>query len=69
MTNITYLAASASCIGAIACLSQQSTARVGNALGMIGVSSGLVATCGAMASTTPLPIFAQAGSSLLVGGT
>ncbi|CAD7700091.1 unnamed protein product [Ostreobium quekettii] len=67
ITNVTYLAASASCIGAIACLAQQSTARVGNALGMIGVSTGVAATAGAMAATTSLPVFAQAGGSLLVG--
>ena len=43
-----YLVSSGACIGAIACLSQQSTARVGNALGLIGVSGGIAATLGAV---------------------
>ena len=43
---MTYLASSGLCIGAIACLSNQSTARLGNALGIIGVSGGIAATLG-----------------------
>ena len=43
---MTYLASSGLCIGAIACLSNQSTARVGNALGLMGVSGGIAATLG-----------------------
>ena len=39
-----YLAASLCCVGALTGLSTQSTARIGNALGMIGVSSGITAT-------------------------
>ncbi len=49
MTNMAYLASSGLCIGAIGCLSQQSTARVGNALGIIGVSGGIAATLGTIA--------------------
>ena len=48
MTSMAYFASSTACIGAIACLSQQQTARVGNALGMIGVSGGIAATMGAL---------------------
>ena len=43
---MTYLASSGLCIGAIACLANQSTARVGNALGLMGVSGGIAATLG-----------------------
>ena len=43
---MTYLASSGLCIGAIACLANQKTARVGNALGLMGVSGGIAATLG-----------------------
>ena len=39
-----YLAASLCCVGALTGLASQSTARVGNALGMIGVSIGVATT-------------------------
>lgn len=39
-----YLAASLCCVGALTGLASQSTARVGNALGIIGVTSGILAT-------------------------
>lgn len=48
VTSATYLVSSALCIAAIACLSQQSSARTGNALGLIGVSGGIVATLGGL---------------------
>ncbi|XP_077974559.1 NAD(P) transhydrogenase, mitochondrial-like [Styela clava] len=41
-----YFASGLCCIGALSGLSQQSTARLGNALGMIGVSGGILATLG-----------------------
>ncbi len=41
-----YLASSLCCIGALGGLSAQPTARLGNALGIIGVSSGIAATLG-----------------------
>ena len=41
-----YLAASLSCIGALGGLAKQSTARMGNALGILGVSLGVAATLG-----------------------
>lgn len=46
---MTYLASSAACIGAIGCLANQKTARVGNALGMMGVTGGIAATAGVLA--------------------
>jgi len=44
--QMAYLASSLCCIGALGGLSAQPTARLGNALGMIGVSSGVAATLG-----------------------
>lgn len=38
------------CIGSIAALSEQSTARTGNALGLVGVGTGIAATLGGMAT-------------------
>ncbi|WAR17129.1 NNTM-like protein [Mya arenaria] len=49
--QMTYLAASLCCVGALTGLSSQKTCRLGNALGMIGVSSGLAATIGILAPT------------------
>lgn len=46
VANMTYLASSGLCIGAIACLANQSTARLGNSLGIIGVTGGIGATLG-----------------------
>lgn len=66
MTNLAYLASSGLCIGAIACLSQQSTARVGNALGMMGVSTGIAATLGVVPASPAL--FAQLAGALSFGG-
>lgn len=56
-----YLGASLCCVGALAGLASQKTSRLGNALGMIGVSSGLVSTFGLMNIS---PEFA-----LQIGGT
>ncbi|XP_076438085.1 NAD(P) transhydrogenase, mitochondrial-like isoform X2 [Babylonia areolata] len=44
--QMAYLAASLCCVGALTGLSSQTTSRLGNALGMIGVSSGVAATLG-----------------------
>jgi len=44
--QMTYLAASLCCVGALTGLSSQTTSRIGNILGMIGVSSGIAATLG-----------------------
>merc|ERR1712079_500680 len=44
--QMAYLASGLACIGALGGLSAQPTTRLGNALGMIGVSSGVAATLG-----------------------
>lgn len=44
--QMTYLASSLCCVGALTGLSSQKTCRIGNILGMIGVSGGLAATLG-----------------------
>uniref|UniRef100_A0A183A716 NAD(P) transhydrogenase, mitochondrial n=1 Tax=Echinostoma caproni TaxID=27848 RepID=A0A183A716_9TREM len=61
----TYLAASLCCIGAITALSSQKSCRVGNVLGMIGVSSGLVATLGLL---QPNPELMAQMTACLMGG-
>lgn len=61
-----YLAASLSCIGAITGLASQPTARIGNALGMIGISTGvLTALC---SLNFPAPLLTQALILLGTGG-
>ena len=54
------------CVGALAGLSGQKTARLGNALGMIGVSSGVVTTIGALMPSHP--VLAQMGIAAGAGG-
>eukprot|EP01083_Nonionella_stella_P195599 720408_1 len=62
MNNITetiqmgYLAASLGCIGGIAGLSKQSSARIGNVLGMTGVGIGVLATIGALPWAPGVPL-------------
>lgn len=58
------LAASLLCIGAIAGLSNQTTARMGNTLGQIGIGTGVLATLGAVA----LPAAATAGGAAAAAG-
>jgi len=64
-----YLAASLCCIGGISGLATQPTARIGNALGMIGVSTGVVTAF--LHLNFPLPVLIQAltmmGASAAVG--
>merc|ERR1712088_836488 len=62
--QMAYLASSLCCVGALAGLSGQKTARLGNALGMIGVSSGVVTTIGQLMPSHP--VLAQMG--LAAGG-
>jgi NAD(P) transhydrogenase len=62
------LAASALCIGALGGLSSQTTARMGNALGMIGVGTGCLATMGAMAPHVSTETMVQMGALLAAGG-
>ncbi|CAM6006376.1 unnamed protein product [Sphagnum balticum] len=49
-----YLAASLSCIGGISGLASQATARIGNALGLIGVSTGVVTALCSLNFAAPL---------------
>eukprot|EP00172_Hildenbrandia_rubra_P001078 Plantae.Rhodophyta-Hildenbrandia_rubra.ctg16448.p1 GENE.Plantae.Rhodophyta-Hildenbrandia_rubra.ctg16448~~Plantae.Rhodophyta-Hildenbrandia_rubra.ctg16448.p1 ORF type:complete len:806 (-),score=151.69 Plantae.Rhodophyta-Hildenbrandia_rubra.ctg16448:452-2869(-) len=65
MTRLAYLGSSAACIGSIGCLSQQSTARVGDALAAAGVSTGIATTLAA--SGVSLPVFGQMAAALGVG--
>lgn len=65
ITNATYLASSALCIAAIACLSNQSSARTGNALGLVGVSSGIAATLGGLGATPA--VYAQILGAMGIG--
>merc|ERR1712045_958023 len=69
--QMAYLASSLCCVGALAGLSSHPTARLGNALGMIGVSGGVVATLGSLAPSHP--VLAQmglaAGGGALIGST
>jgi NAD(P) transhydrogenase len=70
------LAASLLCIGAIASLSNQKTARVGNTLGQIGIGTGVLATLGAVSVGNPAlavaavspAVLAQMGAMLAAGG-
>ncbi|KAI2804265.1 hypothetical protein BLOT_003244 [Blomia tropicalis] len=66
VNQMAYLGASLCCVGALSGLSSQSTSRLGNALGMIGVSTGLLATLGLMDLTPELLI--QIGACLTGGG-
>ncbi|KAF7488687.1 hypothetical protein SSS_04253 [Sarcoptes scabiei] len=66
--QMAYLGASLCCVGALAGLSSQKTARLGNALGIIGVSGGLAATLGLMNLTPELSaqiVACMAGGGLL----
>jgi len=69
--QMAYLAASLCCVGALGGLSNQKTARLGNALGMIGVSGGIAATYGIMQPSMPvsaqMAIVAGAGGALGFG--
>jgi NAD(P) transhydrogenase len=70
------LAASLLCIGAIAGLSNQTTARMGNTLGQIGIGTGVLATLGAVSVGNPAlavaavspAVLAQMGAVLAAGG-
>lgn len=70
IASMTYLASSAACIGAIACLANQKTARTGNALGLMGVTGGIAATAGVMAPTAAVAtqLLGSLGLGLGLGG-
>jgi NAD(P) transhydrogenase len=61
-----YLVSSLCCIGGITGLSSQKTARIGNGLGLIGVSGGVVTALSQL--NFPLALFTQALSLLGIGG-
>merc|ERR1712156_763556 len=64
--QMAYLASGLACIGALGGLSAQPTARLGNALGMIGVSSGVAATLGLL---QPSPeVLTQMAATCGMGG-
>merc|ERR1712086_382048 len=64
--QMAYLSSSLCCVGALAGLSGQKTARLGNALGMIGVSSGVATTIGMLMPSHP--VLAQMGIAAGAGG-
>lgn len=66
MANLAYLASSTACIGSIACLAQQKTARLGTTLGMMGVTGGIATALAAVPTT--IPLLAQMLGALGVGG-
>lgn len=55
------------CIGGVAGLSSQKTARLGSALGMFGVASGILVTLGG--SAAGMATVAQAAAAMGLGGT
>ena len=61
-----YLAASLCCIGGITGLASQSTARIGNSLGLIGISTGVVTALASLNFSGPL--LTQALTLLAAGG-
>lgn len=64
--QMAYLAASLCCVGALAGLSSQQTSRLGNALGILGVSGGIAATLGHMAPS--MDVLMQMGGVAAIGG-
>jgi NAD(P) transhydrogenase len=65
-----YLAASLFCIASLAGLSSQSTARLGNTLGMMGVGWGVFSTLLYLSNQhLPFPAFVQIGACAAIGGS
>lgn len=64
--QMAYLAASLCCVGALAGLSNQKTCRLGNTLGIIGVSGGIAATIGQLVPSNP--VLMQMGGAAAMGG-
>ncbi|XP_060136293.1 NAD(P) transhydrogenase, mitochondrial [Zootoca vivipara] len=62
-----YLGSGLCCVGALAGLSTQGTARLGNALGMMGVAGGMAATLGGLKPSPEL--LAQMSGAMALGGT
>jgi len=61
-----YLAASLACIGGITGLASQATSRIGNALGILGISTGVVTALCSL--SFPAPLLTQALCLLGAGG-
>lgn len=61
-----YLASSLCCVAALAGLSSQTTSRLGNNVGMVGVAGGIAATLGHMAPSQEVLI--QMAACMLGGG-
>ena len=68
VNQVAYLGSGALCIGAIACLSSQQTARLGNNLGILGVGTGLVATGGDIYGNLSASSAAQLVATMGAGG-
>uniref|UniRef100_A0A6A7FPX7 NAD(P) transhydrogenase, mitochondrial n=1 Tax=Hirondellea gigas TaxID=1518452 RepID=A0A6A7FPX7_9CRUS len=64
--QMAYLASSLCCVGALAGLSNQKTCRLGNTLGMIGVTGGIGATIGQLIPAQP--VLAQMLAAATLGG-
>jgi len=64
--QMAYLAASLCCVGSLTGLSSQGTARLGNNLGMIGVTTGIAATLGLLKPTPET--FTQMAAAMGAGG-
>eukprot|EP01104_Vermistella_antarctica_P004234 TRINITY_DN14728_c0_g1_i2.p1 TRINITY_DN14728_c0_g1~~TRINITY_DN14728_c0_g1_i2.p1 ORF type:complete len:1136 (+),score=210.52 TRINITY_DN14728_c0_g1_i2:38-3409(+) len=64
--QMAYAGSAICCIGGIGALSTQKTARLGNALGVIGVTSGIAATIGGLGLTTDQLV--QVGTCMAAGG-
>lgn len=65
-----YLASSLLCIGSLSGLASQATARTGNMLGMLGVSTGVLASLAAVGFSpeTLVQCLAVAGTGAAIGG-
>ena len=60
-----YLVSSVLCIGSLSSLASQSTARMGNMLGMLGVASGVLSSL--LATGFPPEVLAQFGGLASIG--
>merc|ERR1719402_1260664 len=69
--QMAYLTSGLCCIGALGGLSAQPTARLGNALGIIGVSTGIAATLGLLQPSPEVlaQMIGTAGLGGLIGTT
>jgi NAD(P) transhydrogenase len=72
LVQMAYLASSVFCILSLGGLSAQNTARFGNAMGVLGVGIGTLATLGALATTgsgISLPLLTQMALTMGIGGS